>query len=103
MTVGRFAGTFAGLWLLAALSLDQLELAVGIFTVVAAGAALVAPPFCPNNQAHSASACSRALPKPPRASAAHLSPCSTSTPRHRCCGQRSPSASSSGRSCRLSC
>ncbi len=48
ITVGRFAGTFAGLWLLAALSVDQLDLAVGIFTVVAAGAALVAPPFSPN-------------------------------------------------------
>lgn len=48
ITVGRLAGTFAGLWLLAALSLDQLDLAVGVFTVVAAGAALVAPPFTPN-------------------------------------------------------
>ncbi len=48
ITHGRFAGTFAGLWLLAALSVDQLDLAVGIFTVVAAGAALVAPPFSPN-------------------------------------------------------
>ncbi|OMQ46502.1 sulfite exporter TauE/SafE family protein [Ensifer sp. 1H6] len=48
ITVGRFAGTFAGLWLLAALSLDQLDLAVGIFTVIAAAAALVAPPFTPN-------------------------------------------------------
>ena len=48
ITIGRFAGTFAGLWLLAALSLDQLDLAVGIFTVVAAGAALIAPPFSPN-------------------------------------------------------
>ena len=48
ITAGRFAGTFAGLWLLAALSVDQLDLAVGIFTVVAAGAALVAPPFSPN-------------------------------------------------------
>lgn len=48
ITVGRFAGTFAGLWLLAALSLDQLDLAVGVFTVIAAGAALVAPPFTPS-------------------------------------------------------
>ena len=48
ISIGRFAGTFAGLWLLAALSVDQLDLAVGIFTVVAAGAALVAPPFSPN-------------------------------------------------------
>jgi uncharacterized membrane protein YfcA len=48
ISMGRFAGTFAGLWLLAALSVDQLDLAVGIFTVVAAGAALIAPPFSPN-------------------------------------------------------
>ena len=48
ITLGRFAGTFAGLWLLAALSVDQLDLAVGVFTVVAAGAALAAPPFTPN-------------------------------------------------------
>jgi uncharacterized membrane protein YfcA len=48
ISIGRFAGTFAGLWLLAALSVDQLDLAVGVFTVVAAGAGLVAPPFSPN-------------------------------------------------------
>nr|WP_245398756.1 sulfite exporter TauE/SafE family protein [Oceaniglobus trochenteri] len=48
ITVGRFAGTFAGLWLLAALSAGQLDLAVGWFTILAAGAALVARPFDPN-------------------------------------------------------
>lgn len=48
ITVGRFAGTFAGLWLLTALTVHQLDLAVGWFTVVAAAAALLAPPFSPN-------------------------------------------------------
>jgi uncharacterized membrane protein YfcA len=48
ITVGRFAGTFAGLWLLAALSSGQLDLAVGWFTILAAGAALFARPFDPN-------------------------------------------------------
>ncbi|MBD9626494.1 sulfite exporter TauE/SafE family protein [Ensifer sp. ENS06] len=48
ITIGRFAGTFAGLWLLAALSIEQLDLAVGVFTVVAAVTALIAPPFTPN-------------------------------------------------------
>ncbi|HEV7250317.1 MAG TPA: sulfite exporter TauE/SafE family protein [Shinella sp.] len=47
ITLGRFAGTFAGVWLLAALSAQQLDLAVGWFTVIAAAAALLAPPFQP--------------------------------------------------------
>jgi uncharacterized membrane protein YfcA len=51
ITVGRFAGTFAGLWLLAALSVHQLDLAVGWFTVIAAAAALAVPPFTPNRPA----------------------------------------------------
>lgn len=45
ITLGRFGGTFAGLWLLAALSTHQLDIAVGWFTVIAAVAALIAPPF----------------------------------------------------------
>ena len=48
ITVGRFAGTFAGLWLLAALASPQLDLAVGWFTIIAAAAALFARPFDPN-------------------------------------------------------
>lgn len=48
ITVGRFAGTFAGLWLLAALSASHLDLAVGWFTIIAAAAALIARPFNPN-------------------------------------------------------
>ncbi len=47
ITIGRFFGTFAGLWLLAVLSARHLNLAVGIFTVIAAGVALIAPPFSP--------------------------------------------------------
>lgn len=45
ITAGRFVGTFAGLWLLTALSAHQLDQAVGWFTVIAAAAALLAPPF----------------------------------------------------------
>lgn len=44
ITLGRFAGTFAGVWLLATLSTKHMDLAVGWFTVIAAAAALVAPP-----------------------------------------------------------
>ena len=62
ITIGRFAGTFAGLWLLAALSVDQLDLAVGIFTVVAAGAALVAPPFTYGYKSHQKSGGGNHLP-----------------------------------------
>lgn len=47
ITIGRFAGTFAGLWLLAALSARQMDLAVGWFTILAAAAALISPPFNP--------------------------------------------------------
>ncbi|AXC50692.1 sulfite exporter TauE/SafE family protein [Paracoccus suum] len=49
--VGRFFGTFLGIWVLAALSLRQLELAVGLFTVLAAVIALMAPPFNPTRAA----------------------------------------------------
>lgn len=45
--VGRFFGTFLGMWVLVALSLRQLEVAVGLFTVLAALIALIAPPFNP--------------------------------------------------------
>ncbi|MFY0309982.1 sulfite exporter TauE/SafE family protein [Leisingera sp. D0M16] len=51
ITLGRFAGTFAGLWLLVVLSGRQLDLAVGWFTVIAAGAALLAPRFDPTRPA----------------------------------------------------
>ncbi|AHD02146.1 sulfite exporter TauE/SafE family protein [Leisingera methylohalidivorans] len=51
ITLGRFAGTFAGLWLLVVLSGRQLDLAVGWFTIIAAGAALLAPRFDPTRPA----------------------------------------------------
>lgn len=47
ITVGRFFGTFAGGWLLTVLSAQYLDVTVGIFTVTAAAAALIAPPFSP--------------------------------------------------------
>ena len=47
ITIGRFFGTFLGLGVLIALSIEQLELAVGLFTVLAALVALIAPPFSP--------------------------------------------------------
>lgn len=51
ITLGRFAGTFAGLWLLVVLSGRQLDLAVGWFTIIAAGVALLAPRFDPTRPA----------------------------------------------------
>lgn len=47
ITIGRFFGTFLGLGVLVALTIEQLELAVGLFTVLAAVVALIAPPFSP--------------------------------------------------------
>jgi uncharacterized protein len=48
ITAGRFAGTFAGVWVLTVLSTRDLDLLIGGSTVIAALAALVAPPFAPN-------------------------------------------------------
>lgn len=48
ITVGRFAGTFIGLWILLIVNLHQLELLIGWSTVLAAGVALLVPPFDPN-------------------------------------------------------
>ncbi|WIY53864.1 sulfite exporter TauE/SafE family protein [Devosia sp. YIM 151766] len=47
ITVGRFVGTFIGMAVLVAITVRQLEIAVGVFTVLAAIVALVAPPFSP--------------------------------------------------------
>jgi uncharacterized membrane protein YfcA len=47
ITVGRFFGTFLGIWVLLALSLRQLEVAVGLLTILAAVIAILAPPFSP--------------------------------------------------------
>lgn len=49
--VGRFFGTFLGIWVLVALSVRQLEIAVGLFTILAALIALMAPPFSPSKGA----------------------------------------------------
>ncbi|SMO85563.1 sulfite exporter TauE/SafE family protein [Paracoccus laeviglucosivorans] len=45
ITAGRFFGTFLGMAILFALSVRQLEIAVGLLTILAAGVALVSPPF----------------------------------------------------------
>jgi uncharacterized membrane protein YfcA len=47
ITVARVAGTFGGLWVLAALSAKGLAIAVGGATIVASVATLVAPAFAP--------------------------------------------------------
>lgn len=48
ISVGRFAGTFLGLWILLVVSLYQLSLLIGISTVLAAVVALLVPAFQPN-------------------------------------------------------
>lgn len=48
VSVGRFAGTFVGLWILLIVNLHQLALLIGISTIVAALAALLIPAFDPN-------------------------------------------------------
>ncbi len=48
ITFGRFFGTFLGMAVLIALSVRQLEIAVGLLTILAAVAALFAPPFTPS-------------------------------------------------------
>jgi uncharacterized membrane protein YfcA len=49
--VGRFVGAFGGLWILAALSAHALAIAVGIATILASVATLVAPSFEPGRGA----------------------------------------------------
>ncbi|MPV51337.1 TSUP family transporter [Pseudactinotalea sp. HY160] len=49
--VGRFAGTFVGLWILVVVDLHQLALLIGWSTVIAAVIALAAPVFDPNRTA----------------------------------------------------
>lgn len=48
ISLGRFLGTFIGLWILVVVSVYQLSLLIGISTVVAAVVALLAPAFDPN-------------------------------------------------------
>ena len=51
ITVGRFAGTLGGLWVLVAVPVSKLSLLIGVSTVVAALAALIAPSFRPGRLA----------------------------------------------------
>lgn len=51
ITLGRFFGTFLGMAVLVALSVRQLEIAVGLLTILAAAVALLSPPFDPNRGA----------------------------------------------------
>ena len=47
IAAGRLPGTFAGLWLLAALSQAQLDVTVGAVTVLSVAAVVIAPRFDP--------------------------------------------------------
>lgn len=51
ISVGRFAGTFFGLWILVIVNLHQLSLLIGWSTLIAAVIALLAPKFSPNRSA----------------------------------------------------
>ncbi len=51
VSVGRFAGTFLGLWILLVVNLHQLVLVIGWSTLIAAVAALLAPASNPNRSA----------------------------------------------------
>lgn len=51
ITAGRLAGTFAGLWVLLILSSYWLNMAVGISTILAVAASLLAPSFKPGRKA----------------------------------------------------
>ncbi len=51
ITLGRFAGTFGGLWVLATFSASALGIFIGVATIAAACATLVVPAFRPGRQA----------------------------------------------------
>lgn len=51
ITVGRFLGTFGGLWLLTTLTSSLLDRLIGAVTILAAIATLIAPSFTPNRRA----------------------------------------------------
>ncbi len=51
-TLGRFLGTFGGLWILSALSASHLNILIGAATVLAAMATLLAPSFNPGPKAY---------------------------------------------------
>ena len=48
ISIGRFAGTFIGLWILIIVNLHQLALLIGWSTLIAAVVALAVPAFDPN-------------------------------------------------------
>jgi len=50
ITVGRFLGTFGGLWLLTTLTASLLDNVIGAVTVLAAIATLIAPSFTPGRR-----------------------------------------------------
>jgi uncharacterized protein len=52
ITLGRFAGTFVGLWILLIVSTTVLDAVVGATTVLAAIATKLAPSFAPNRTAY---------------------------------------------------
>ena len=47
ITLGRFVGTFGGVWLLAAFAAGRLQMLIGAMTVIAAAATLLLPAFRP--------------------------------------------------------
>ncbi|NYT35912.1 sulfite exporter TauE/SafE family protein [Allopusillimonas soli] len=51
ITLGRFAGTFVGLWILLLLSAYWLNMVVGVSTILAVIASLMAPAFTPGRRA----------------------------------------------------
>jgi uncharacterized protein len=51
ITAGRFAGTFAGLWILLVVTTPVLNLVVGVTTILAAVVTKLAPKFSPNRTA----------------------------------------------------
>lgn len=51
ITVGRFLGTFGGLWVLVAIPMSSLNLLIGASTVLAAVVTLLAPSFAPGRPA----------------------------------------------------
>ena len=50
ITLGRFLGTFGGLWLLAAFAADRLQMLIGAMTVIAAAATLLMRAFRPGRR-----------------------------------------------------
>ncbi|GGO83569.1 permease [Marinobacterium nitratireducens] len=52
ITLGRIAGTFGGLWVLLALPMDYLNVLIGVSTIAASLASLLAPAFSPNRRAY---------------------------------------------------